>query len=444
MLNLRTMYRLRRLINVMLPVLATQLAIIGMNFFDATMSGHAGAEQLAGSSIGGSLMMPIIASSTGILMAATPIIAHLIGKNEKDGIATVIHSGLILSIIIELILLLAYFLFIDDILAILTLEPDVYYIAKYYMLALIIGLSGGLLTFPLRSLTDTVAGTAVSMKIYLLALPINAFLNYCFIYGNFGAPKLGGIGAGVATAITYYILLFIFIAIIINNPQFKNLALFNFKFSLKSIKEYLGIGIPNGMGIFMEASLFGFIIIFISKFGTNYIAAHQAAMSFSSVLYMLPLSFSLALTIIIGIEVGAKRYLEAKKYAYLGLIVSFLCVLSIVGLVFYFRDYIALLYATDIILLTYIAHFLIYTAAWQLFDAIACPIQGILRGYKDVKAAFYVSMLAYWGICLPLGMFFDYFMAQGAFAYWQSMVLGVATSAVLLFFRLRYIEKRFI
>ena len=444
MLNLRTMYRLRRLINVMLPVLATQLAIIGMNFFDATMSGHAGAEQLAGSSIGGSLMMPIIASSTGILMAATPIIAHLIGKNEKDGIATVIHSGLILSIIIELILLLAYFFFIDDILAILTLEPDVYYIAKYYMLALIIGLSGGLLTFPLRSLTDTVAGTAVSMKIYLLALPINAFLNYCFIYGNFGAPKLGGIGAGVATAITYYILLFIFIAIIINNPQFKNLALFNFKFSLKSIKEYLGIGIPNGMGIFMEASLFGFIIIFISKFGTNYIAAHQAAMSFSSVLYMLPLSFSLALTIIIGIEVGAKRYLEAKKYAYLGLIVSFLCVLSIVGLVFYFRDYIALLYATDITLLTYIAHFLIYTAAWQLFDAIACPIQGILRGYKDVKAAFYVSMLAYWGICLPLGMFLDYFMIQGAFAYWQSMVLGVATSAVLLFFRLRYIEKRFI
>lgn len=444
MLNLRTMYRLRRLINVMLPVLATQLAIIGMNFFDATMSGHAGAEQLAGSSIGGSLMMPIIASSTGILMAATPIIAHLIGKNEKDGIATVIHSGLILSIIIELILLLAYFLFIDDILAILTLEPDVYYIAKYYMLALIIGLSGGLLTFPLRSLTDTVAGTAVSMKIYLLALPINAFLNYCFIYGNFGTPKLGGIGAGVATAITYYILLFIFIAIIINNPQFKNLALFNFKFSLKSIKEYLGIGIPNGMGIFMEASLFGFIIIFISKFGTNYIAAHQAAMSFSSVLYMLPLSFSLALTIIIGIEVGAKRYLEAKKYAYLGLIVSFLCVLSIVGLVFYFRDYIALLYATDTTLLTYIAHFLIYTAAWQLFDAIACPIQGILRGYKDVKAAFYVSMLAYWGICLPLGMFLDYFMIQGAFAYWQSMVLGVATSAVLLFFRLRYIEKRFI
>lgn len=352
MLNLRTMYRLRRLINVMLPVLATQLAIIGMNFFDATMSGHAGAEQLAGSSIGGSLMMPIIASSTGILMAATPIIAHLIGKNEKDGIATVIHSGLILSIIIELILLLAYFLFIDDILAILTLEPDVYYIAKYYMLALIIGLSGGLLTFPLRSLTDTVAGTAVSMKIYLLALPINAFLNYCFIYGNFGAPKLGGIGAGVATAITYYILLFIFITIIINNPQFKNLALFNFKFSLKSIKEYLGIGIPNGMGIFMEASLFGFIIIFISKFGTNYIAAHQAAMSFSSVLYMLPLSFSLALTIIIGIEVGAKRYLEARKYAYLGLIVSFLCVLSIVGLVFYFRDYIALLYATDTTLLT--------------------------------------------------------------------------------------------
>ena len=77
MFNIRTLYRLRRIIKIMLPVLATQISIIGMNFFDATMSGHAGAVQLAGSSIGGSLMMPIIASSTGILMAATPIIAHL-------------------------------------------------------------------------------------------------------------------------------------------------------------------------------------------------------------------------------------------------------------------------------------------------------------------------------------------------------------------------------
>ena len=95
------MYRLRRLINVMLPVLATQLAIIGMNFFDATMSGHAGAEQLAGSSIGGSLMMPIIASSTGILMAATPIIAHLIGKNEKDEAVKIVSDKLILEGILD-------------------------------------------------------------------------------------------------------------------------------------------------------------------------------------------------------------------------------------------------------------------------------------------------------------------------------------------------------
>lgn len=443
MLNLRTIYRLRRLIKVMIPVLATQLSIVGMNFFDATMSGHAGAEQLAGSSIGGSLMMPITATAMGILMAATPIIAHLIGQNEPKQIPIVIRSGLTIAFIIEAILLLAYYFFIDSILNGLSLEPNVFYVAKYYMLALILGLSGGLLTFPLRSLTDTVAGTDVSMRIYLSALPINAALNYLLIYGNWGFPKLGGIGAGVATAITYYILLCIFIFIICTNKKFKDLKIKNAVLSLSNIKEYLAIGIPNGLGIFMEASLFGFIIIFISKFGTNYIAAHQAAMSFSSVLYMLPLSFSLALTIIVGIEVGAKRYLEAKKYAHLGLCVSFSCVLSIVGLVFFFRDYIALLYATEPLLLQYIAHFLIYTAAWQLFDAIACPIQGILRGYKDVKAAFYVSMLAYWGICLPVGLYFDYYFHQGAFAYWQSMVLGVCCSAILLSFRLQQIERRF-
>ena len=443
MFNIRTLYRLRRIIKIMLPVLATQISIIGMNFFDATMSGHAGAVQLAGSSIGGSLMMPIIASSTGILMAATPIIAHLIGKDERQNIGSIIRAGLVLAFSIEFILLATYYLFIDLILVFLNLEPEVAHIAKYYILALILGLSGGLVTFPLRSLTDTVASTAVSMKIYLLALPINALLNYCFIFGNFGAPELGGIGAGVATAITYYILLAIFLIIVWRNKHLQDIKILPGKISFTDLKEYLAIGIPNGLGIFMEASLFGFIIIFISKFGTNFIAAHQAAMSFSSVLYMFPLSYSMALTIIVGIEVGAKRYREAKRYAHLGLIISFLGALCLIIVVYFNRDFIAGLYATDTLLLNYIQLFLIYTVLWQLFDAIACPIQGILRGYKDVKTAFYVSMLAYWGICLPLGLVLDYYFNQGAYAYWQGMVTGILVSAILLYARLRYIEKKF-
>ena len=443
MLNIRTLYRLRRIIKIMLPVLATQISIIGMNFFDATMSGHAGAVQLAGTSIGGSLMMPIIASSTGILMAATPIIAHLIGKDERQNIGSIIRAGLVLAFSIEFILLATYYLFIDLILTFLNLEPEVAYIAKYYILALILGLSGGLVTFPLRSLTDTVASTAVSMKIYLLALPINALLNYCFIFGNLGAPKLGGIGAGVATAITYYLLLTIFLIIVWRNKHLQDIKILPGKISFTDLKEYLAIGIPNGLGIFMEASLFGFIIIFISKFGTNFIAAHQAAMSFSSVLYMFPLSYSMALTIIVGIEVGAKRYREAKRYAHLGLIISFLGALCLIIAVYFNRDFIASLYATDATLLNYIQLFLIYTVLWQLFDAIACPIQGILRGYKDVKTAFYVSVLSYWGICLPFGIVLDYYFNQGAYAYWQGMVTGIFVSAILLYLRLRHIEKKF-
>lgn len=443
MLNMRNMYRLRRLVTVMLPVLASQISIIGMNFFDAAMSGHAGAEQLAGSSIGGSLMMPVVASSTGLLMAATPIIAHLIGQKKSGDIGLIIRTGLALAAVVEAALLLAYFCGIDALLRFLALEPAVEHIARYYMLAVILGLSGGFMTFPLRSLTDTVAGTSISMKIYMSALPINAFLNYCFIFGRFGMPELGGIGAGIATGITYYILLAMFVLVIVRGRQFADIGLGHFSLSWGRMKEYLAIGVPNGLAIFMEASLFGFIIIFITKFGTDYIAAHQAAMSFSSILYMVPLSFSMALTIIIGIEAGAGRFREARSYARMGLGSSFLTVLAIAVFVVFSRALIAKLYATDALLLSYIEHFLFYTAAWQLFDAVACPIQGILRGYKDVKAAFYISMLAYWGICMPLGIFLDFVMNQGAFAYWQSMVLGIFVSAALLLIRLRCIEKRF-
>ena len=435
--------KLRRLLSVMLPIICTQIAIMGMNFFDASMSGQAGDVDLAGAAIGGNIWMPIQTGISGILMAAMPLVANLLGAGEKEKITVVVRHGLVLALGFALLVLGCGIAFLPHFLQGMGLAPEVYHVAPLYLAGLGLGVVPFFMITPLRSLVDTLGYTHLTMRIYLLALPINACLNYVLIFGKLGLPRLGGVGAGVASGITFWLLLAIFAWVVSRLEPFKSYHIFGFVRPVYSwLKEYLRIGVPMGISIFMETSIFGVVALFIAKFGTETIAAHQAALNFSSLIYMLPLSFSLALTIVVGVEYGAKNYQGARDYVTIGLQTS----LGIAGFYmlaeYFLREQIAFIYTNNVEVVALVKVFLLYAIGWQAGDAIAAPIQGILRGYKDVNATFWASMLAYWGICLPLGLFLDYKVGNGAFAYWQSLDCGVISSATLLSIRLIWLQRR--
>ena len=435
--------KLHRLLSVMVPIICTQIAIMGMNFFDASMSGQAGDVDLAGAAIGGNIWMPIQTGLSGILMAAMPLVANLLGAGEKQKIMVVVRHGLLLALCFALLVLVGGAAFLPHFLQNMGLAPEVYHVALWYLGGLGLGVIPFFMITPLRSLVDTLGYTHLTMRIYLLALPINACLNYVLIFGKLGLPRLGGIGAGVASGLTFWLLLCSFVFVLTRLEPFKGYDVFGFVRPKASwLKEYLRIGVPMGVSIFMETSIFGVVALFIAKFGTETIAAHQAALNFSSLIYMLPLSFSLALTIVVGVEYGAKNYQGARDYVTIGLQTS----LGIAGFYmlaeYFLREQIALIYTTNPDVVALVKVFLLYAIGWQAGDAIAAPIQGILRGYKDVDATFWASMLAYWGICLPLGLFLDYKVGNGAFAYWQSLDCGVISSATLLSIRLMWLQKK--
>ena len=435
--------KLRRLLSVMLPIICTQIAIMGMNFFDASMSGQAGDVDLAGAAIGGNIWMPIQTGISGILMAAMPLVANLLGAGEKEKITVVVRHGLVLALGFALLVLGCGIAFLPHFLQGMGLAPNVYHVALWYLAGLGLGVVPFFMITPLRSLVDTLGYTHLTMRIYLLALPINACLNYVLIFGKLGLPRLGGVGAGVASGLTFWLLLAIFAWVVSRLEPFKSYHIFGFVHPVYSwLKEYLRIGVPMGISIFMETSIFGVVALFIAKFGTETIAAHQAALNFSSLIYMLPLSFSLALTIVVGVEYGAKNYQGARDYVTIGLQTS----LGIAGFYmlaeYFLREQIAFIYTNNVEVVALVKVFLLYAIGWQAGDAIAAPIQGILRGYKDVNATFWASMLAYWGICLPLGLFLDYKVGNGAYAYWQSLDCGVISSATLLSIRLIWLQRK--
>ena len=208
-------------------------------------------------------------------------------------------------------------------------------------------------------------------------------------------------------------------------------------------KEYMSVGIPSGLSVFMEMGLFGAIIIFMARFGTETLAAYQVADNFANMAYMVPLSCSMALTILVARAAGAKDHALARRYAKAGILMSVGFSAAEVLLTTIFREQIGLVYTDDAAVIAIASQFLIFASGFQFFDSISAPVQGILRGYKDAKVPFILLLAAYWGACFPVALFLDHQLDMAAGSYWIGLDVGVAASAVFMAIRLFTLESGF-
>ncbi len=434
---------IKKLLSVMIPILVAQVSTAGVTFINTTMAGHAGADDLAGVSVGAGLFYPLLASIIGLLMAGTPLMAQLIGRKERESLPFIVRSGMVIGLSVWALFTAAYFFFIDDLLASLALEASVEHIARYYLMTMIGVVFFLALMIPLRCLTDTAGSTSISMKLFLLAPVINGIFNYLFIYGHGGMPALGGIGAGLATMMTYGFLLGLFLLVVMKSKDLGGRQIFaSLALRSKDLREYLVVGVPSGLSIFMEMSLFSLIIVFLSRYGTDALAAYQIADNFASLVYMLPVSCSMALTILIATAVGAGDMTLARRYKKAGFVVAMAGAMMTASFTVLFRNSIGSVYTDDAAVALIAGQFLIYSAGWQLFDAISTPIQGILRGLKDTRISFILMVLAYWGGCFPMSLFLDSHTALGADSFWLGLDFGVGCSAFLMILRLLYVERK--
>lgn len=437
--------KMRQLFLILWPVLVAQVTMFSMSFFDTIMSGQASTADLAGVAIGSSLWVPIGAGLGGILVAVTPIVAQLLGAKRSEEIAFKVIQGIYLAIALSALVIIVGAFSLDFILSLMGLEDTVRGISRNYLLALACGIPALFIYQALRSFIDALGKTRVTMMMAILSLPINTSLNYIMIFGKFGFPALGGVGAGVASAITYWCLVIMAIMIIWRMELFASYQIFKcfYKISLKGWAEQLKIGLPIGFAIFVETSIFAVVALLMSNFDTVTIAAHQAAMNFASLLYMVPLSISTSLTILVGFEIGAGRYNDARQYSFLGMgmSVGMGCICAIILMLF--SEQVAALYSNELAVIKLAQQFLIYALFFQFSDAIAAPIQGALRGYKDVNVTLITAFISYWIIGLPAGHFMASSTVFGAAGYWIGLILGLAVSAVILSGRLIAVQRRY-
>lgn len=432
------------MIKIVVPILITQVALYLMTFFDILMTSKYSIYHLAGVSIGSSIWVPIYTGLTGILIGITPIVAQLMGAKKKEDVRTFVQQGFYIAIVLALLVFAAIILLIDPILQLIPLEDSVRIVAKKYLYMMSIGLIPLFLYSVLRSFIDALGRTRVSMFITLLSAPINIALNYIFIFGKFGFPAMGGAGAGLASALTYWLVLIIAIIIVYRNNPFAEIAIFKnwSKPSLSKIGTLSKIGIPIGLSLFAETTIFSAVTILMSAYSTAVISAHQIAMNFTSLLYMIPLSIAMGATILVGHEVGAKRYKDAKTYSWLSVAtaVTFSFISSSILLIF--REPIASIYTDDEYVIALTVQFFFFAALFQLSDAIQAPVQGALRGYKDVTVTFIMAIISYWIIGLPTGYILANFTSFERFGYWIGLIVGLTLGAITLVSRLIFLQKK--
>lgn len=431
-------------LKIFFPILIYQFANYSASFVDTTMTGQYNTLDLAGVSMATSIWNPFFTFLTGIVSALVPIIGHHLGRGKREEVASDFYQFIYLALGLSVVLLGMVFYLAPPILNHIGLEVPVAAVAVRYLWFLSIGIIPLLLFSVIRSLLDSLGLTKLSMYLMLLLLPLNSGFNYLLIYGAFCVPELGGAGAGLGTSLAYWVLLGISVLVLFKQEKLKALHLEKrIPLNMDKIKEGVRLGLPIGGTVFAEVAIFSVVGLIMAKFSSLIIASHQSAMNFSSLMYAFPMSISSAMAIVVSYEVGAKRFDDAKTYIGLGRWTALIFAAFTLSFLYIFRGNVASLYGNDPEFIDLTARFLTYSLFFQLADTFAAPLQGILRGYKDTVIPFYLGLVGYWGVTLPVAMVFDSLTDFGAYSYWIGLIISLIVSGVLYRWRLTVIMKRF-
>lgn len=438
----------KQLIRLASPILVAQVAQIAMSFVDTVMAGQVSAVDLAAVSVASSFWLPVILLVQGIIMALTPIVSQLNGARKRDEVRPAVHQGFWLALmVIPFAMLALYF----SPLALHFMDVDPVMAAKTtgFLHAIMWGLPAFALFHVLRNFSEGLSHTLPTMVIGFVGLAVNIPANYIFIHGHFGMPKLGGVGCGVATAIVLWAMLLAMIVYVKFSSHFKKIDLFAqlARPDFERIWRLFRLGFPIAMAIFCEVTLFTVVALMLAPFGAETVASHQIALNFSSLVFMLPLSIGVGVTIRVGHSIGEGQPAQARVAARTGLMLGMAVAAGTAALTVLLREHIAGIYTDDMQVITLAATLLFFAAIYQISDSVQVVAAAALRGYKDTKAIFYVTIVAYWGMGLPTGMILgltDWVVPRmGPQGFWVGFIVGLTGAALMLGSRLRLIYGRF-
>ena len=437
----------RALLKLAVPIIIGQLANTAMGFVDTVMAGRVSPNDLAAVALGNSIWVPIFLLMSGILIATTAKVSYAFGRGAELEMGYLVRQALWLGFALGCGLGVLLWN-AQPVMEMMGVDPILITPAMGYLQAVACGFPAVALYLVFRCYSDALGLTRPSMVVGILGLLLNIPLNYIFINGHFGVPAMGGVGCGWATGLVMVFMMLAMFVWIRWAPYYKSSQIFSRwqwpEWSAQ--KSLLALGIPIGISIFAEASLFSVIALLIGGLGANVVAGHQIALNFSGLVFMIPYSLAMATTVRVGQALGANRPRDARFSAGVAMATGLICACISASFMFIFRDYIARIYTLDASVLAVATSLIIYSAIFQFSDAIQVTAAGALRGYQDTRITMLITLFSYWGVGLPIGYMLglteQFGLAQGPAGLWQGLIVGLSCAALLLGLRLHKIARK--
>lgn len=430
------------LLRIGFPVMIGNLLQVSMSFVDTVMAGNLSPEDLAAVAVGSSLLMPIFILGIGILMGISPIVAQHFGARRLDQIGPTAKNGLILAVLIGIPSALALW-FIEPVLSFMNVDESLFPKTVGYTQAVSFGIIPVYIYLALRYFNEGLANTKPAMWISLIGLLFNIGGNYVLMYGKLGFPAMGAVGTGYATAIVMSVMGVMMLVYTYRKKAFAEYEIFKDVYLAKKrhLVELIRIGGPIGMSMWMEVTMFAVVALMIGSLGTLEVAAHQIALNFASVTFMLAFGVSSGITVRVGHVFGRYGMADARYSGRVGILIA-TAFMGFTGvLMFAIPEAIIGLYTSDPELIERAIALLYMAAIFQLSDGLQVSGSGALRGLKDTTIPMYVNFLSYWVIGLPSGWLLGIHFGYGPEGLWIGLIAGLSVAALLHNVRFHLISR---
>ncbi|HMB65141.1 MAG TPA: MATE family efflux transporter [Eudoraea sp.] len=441
-------------ITLAVPVITGMLGHSFVQFADNIMVGQLGTAELAAVSLGNSFVFIAMSLGIGFSTAITPLVAEADGAgNRADGKSALKH-GLVLCTLLG-ISLFALILLSKPMMYFMDQPPEVVTLAIPYLDLVAFSLVPLIMFQAFKQFSEGLSQTKYPMYATILANVVNIIVNYLLIFGSFGFPKMGIIGAAIGTLAARIIML-VFLWVLLNKKKkFKEYVTgFNMRtIEQKVIRKIIELGFPSALQMFFEVAIFTAAIWLSGVLGKNPQAANQIALNLSSMTFMFGMGLGVAAMIRVGNQKGLRNFRELRRIAQSIFVLTLLLEIVFAALFLACRHWFPTLYldvddlanqADNTMVIGMAAQLLLVAAFFQISDGLQVVILGALRGLQDVKIPTFITFIAYWLIGFPICFYLGLFTELKSTGIWIGLLSGLTASAIMLYIRFDYLTKKLI
>lgn len=444
------------ILRISAPIFVAQIAVMANAVADTIITGHYHADHLAAIGLGSAIWASVFIPLMGVVQGLSPIIARYYGANQPLEIGRHLRAGVWIALALSGLMAIA-FTFPDPMLEWAQIPPAVLPLSRRYLQMLAFGVPALMLARVFYSFAPAVDHPRAVMVINVAGLAFKIPLSYAFVNGAWGFPELGGPGCGLASAIAFWLMFGVALAMLRFDPSYRRFAIWGLPFSFDpgAVWRIVRLGGPIGMSILIEVTSFVFMALFLARLGATVSGAQQIVSNFAAFLFMLPLSIGIGTQVLIGQALGRKQPAEARSVAQDGLRMAIAFATLLIVVVALGRHRIVELYTSDPGVAVLALELLTILVVFHWFDAVQCLATQALRGYQQTWIPMVIYAISLWGVGMGVGYVLAFaqwpdgspvpwLSPLGAAGFWYAQTASLVVAASALYWEFDRVSRRFV